>query len=262
MPAHTPSLQILLRALCHSPHAKWVPNLERSLVLLWQYRLSSKQLRSLLHALVQHPAKARQALLPSTIRILHGIATQKGPGPPVPTAWFDFDLPCSGLRLPPLLNWPSSEGYSISTWVRVESWFGHTDGTAADTTPFLLSLLTSTGKGIEVFFRQGALVLQVTPTLCLPRAPSRTGPYIISGPRNSGLLPDPPTLCLLFPGGGRERRKRIAPAVRAQRGTLGSGGPEEGASWQSRCTRAVRGPFVTRKIAAPDARFPKKKSSS
>ena len=80
-----------------------------------------------------------------------------------PNNFFYFDGVKSGLAIPEIEKWPS-HGYAFSTWIRVES-YSHPRPHSVPKKfhqPRLFCFLTSDGCGVECFFDNERLILQVT----------------------------------------------------------------------------------------------------
>ena len=74
-------------------------------------------------------------------------------------AYFDFDGDASAIVLPAVKKWPSSYGFTFSTWVRLERIEPVEKGRA---TPFLYSFKATNGFGYHAFFQGPQLVVEST----------------------------------------------------------------------------------------------------
>ena len=149
-----------------------------------RHSLTVRQLKPLFAILREQTGPRRTFLLPWVIRILRNLgATQSveskreerkrvddgQPGEPLsrgPSAFFDFSGDInSGLKLPDAANYPSTTGYSISMWIRIESFHPPSLHTSLDYTPVLYSLHSeSSERDVNSFgahFVEGRLRLSV-----------------------------------------------------------------------------------------------------
>eukprot|EP01059_Diplonema_ambulator_P001968 TRINITY_DN11622_c0_g1_i6.p1 TRINITY_DN11622_c0_g1~~TRINITY_DN11622_c0_g1_i6.p1 ORF type:complete len:3514 (+),score=1103.06 TRINITY_DN11622_c0_g1_i6:89-10630(+) len=143
--------------------------------------ITVKQLKPLFTALRDQQGQKRMFLLPWVIRILRSLAqSQQGPdkdrrkpsvddntiatnslgtdkGAPTrsPPAFFDFSSEHSGLKLPDLTSYPSSNGYSICMWLRIEAdrppCLDHLED-IEHYRPHLYALEADDGSGLTAFF--------------------------------------------------------------------------------------------------------------
>ena len=160
---------------------------EHCIQLLGRNHISVQEFKSLFTLLKDLPPGERPALLPCIIRILHNMMLPEtrlaarsaavGGLLVAPCAFFDFDGVSSGLHLPNLSGWPTTRGYTFTTWLRVEAFespitrthmgsaasptSGRSSAPAVDLeaeraqaySPRLYSFMTEEGYGFEAFFR-------------------------------------------------------------------------------------------------------------
>eukprot|EP01064_Diplonema_japonicum_P037364 TRINITY_DN8719_c0_g2_i1.p1 TRINITY_DN8719_c0_g2~~TRINITY_DN8719_c0_g2_i1.p1 ORF type:complete len:3517 (+),score=722.39 TRINITY_DN8719_c0_g2_i1:99-10649(+) len=159
--------------------------------------ITVKQLKPLFTALRDQQGRERMLLLPWVIRILRNLAqttqaqsdrdrrkssvdegimtggsgstgenSKNASSAPTkaPPAFFDFSGVHSGLKLPDLSSYPSSNGYSISMWIRIESQRPPCLAGLSDLEsykPHLYSFQTEDGSDLLAFFEMDRLCFTV-----------------------------------------------------------------------------------------------------
>eukprot|EP01060_Flectonema_neradi_P017396 TRINITY_DN2428_c0_g1_i2.p1 TRINITY_DN2428_c0_g1~~TRINITY_DN2428_c0_g1_i2.p1 ORF type:complete len:2296 (+),score=456.99 TRINITY_DN2428_c0_g1_i2:114-7001(+) len=148
-----------------------------------RHSLTVRQLKPLFSILRSQTGPRRTFLLPWVIRILRNLGSIQSPDtkrekedrrnsegnsptPRGPSSFFDFSADLnSGLKLPDAANFPSSTGYTISMWLRIESFHPPSLQTTVDYTPVLYALYSESPdkeiNSFSAFFVDGRLRLSV-----------------------------------------------------------------------------------------------------
>lgn len=142
--------------------------------LLGTYSISVKQLKRFFGLLKNQTAKLhlpsegfsdestptielRPTYGPQLLRAIEEMTQKDGPA-----NFFYLDGICSGLELPPIEAWPIARGFSFSTWVRIESLETMMDANAYQPRLFHFMTGESNPVGLEAFFVDQQLVVEVT----------------------------------------------------------------------------------------------------
>ncbi|KAF0852430.1 conserved mitochondrial BEACH domain-containing protein [Andalucia godoyi] len=100
-----------------------VDDVFRLIELIGQHSVSVTELKALFHYMKMICVdKSQTEMLNKALHVVENMTRKDGPN-----AFFDFDGMASGLELSPLVKFPSSKGYSIAAWFRIESFEDPTD---------------------------------------------------------------------------------------------------------------------------------------
>eukprot|EP00755_Sulcionema_specki_P014496 Sspe_Gene.56830::Locus_31243_Transcript_1_1_Confidence_1.000_Length_9627::g.56830::m.56830 len=129
-------MEYLVTLLVRSDDVKVREQVCQCIEKVGKHNITVKQLKSILSSLKDQSPQKRTGLIPWIIRLLRNLVRKEQPSkekdtmvppqppPPcnAPPNFFDFNAVHSGLRLPAVNGYPSTNGYSISMWLRIESY--------------------------------------------------------------------------------------------------------------------------------------------
>lgn len=121
-------------------------NLIYLIEILGKHSITVKELKKFFSLLKEKSKNATSSILPHLLKALQAMTHND------PEAFFDFDGHSSGLKLPILYQWPTPKGYTISMWLRIESF-----EEKSKYKPILFSFINTDGDGIECYFEQNSL---------------------------------------------------------------------------------------------------------
>lgn len=137
----------LLDCLPQVQNQQFLVNALRLVQTLGNYSVYVRDIKQLLLALKKEIDKGVSTRSIHYLKTLKDMTHRTGPHD-----FFHFDGQQSGMKVPPLESWPSG-GYTYCCWFRVEDFHDPKLRTSDHSyEPRLLSVLSDTGSGLEVFF--------------------------------------------------------------------------------------------------------------
>lgn len=112
--------------------------------ILAGFSITVKELKSFFYFIKEKSNEPKSFLLTSLFKVL------QTPSFLSPESFFDLDGKSSGLELPTFDKWPTSKGYTISMWFRVETF--RDISLSPNYNPRIYSFLNSNGDGFEAYF--------------------------------------------------------------------------------------------------------------
>ena len=134
---------------------------------LGQYSLSVAQLKHMFR-LIHSQGEFRPSYSWRLLHALQGMVTEEHG----PHHFFVFEGTYSGLKLPPIMKWPSPRAFSVCMWLRISPLVDMYDAkssvdnfslhvvsqenirTSTEYTPYVLCLRSDSGQGCEIFLKQ------------------------------------------------------------------------------------------------------------
>eukprot|EP00002_Diphylleia_rotans_P023924 TRINITY_DN4715_c0_g1_i2.p1 TRINITY_DN4715_c0_g1~~TRINITY_DN4715_c0_g1_i2.p1 ORF type:complete len:2872 (-),score=521.03 TRINITY_DN4715_c0_g1_i2:1126-9741(-) len=119
--------------------------------MVGSHSISVSELKSILTLLQSEPGNLRPRHYDLALHIMEVMCRKDGP-----EAYLDFDGRNSALQIPSMSSLPTQSGYSVATWVCIESF--HDPINQPNYEPRILSFLNDSGQGIEIFFKNNGFL--------------------------------------------------------------------------------------------------------